>query len=144
MRSAVDKRQGYCDQHAEAASHHMHVGHNSGLPFPQQALSFPSPLAFLNRRIPLELLICLHFATYDKCDRKQVQCLPIKLDILLLTAKMATLKEAEQIITEITGEYGYLDEEMMDDIGRYNENYRRRIDENWLRMENAASHSIKV
>jgi hypothetical protein len=57
---------------------------------------------------------------------------------------MTTLEEAEQIITEITGEYGFLDEEMMDDIGRYNESYRRRIDENWLRMENAASHSIKV
>ncbi|KAF5266385.1 hypothetical protein FOXYS1_2774 [Fusarium oxysporum] len=57
---------------------------------------------------------------------------------------MATPHEAEEIIREITGEYGYLDKEMMDDIGRYNVDYRRKIDENWLRMENAASHSIKV
>ncbi|RKK26129.1 hypothetical protein BFJ66_g199 [Fusarium oxysporum f. sp. cepae] len=32
----------------------------------------------------------------------------------------------------------------MDDIGRFNSDYRRRIDENWLKMENVASHSIKV
>ncbi|KAM0239528.1 hypothetical protein ACHAP5_008251 [Fusarium lateritium] len=57
---------------------------------------------------------------------------------------MATPQEAEETIREITEEYGYLDREMMDDIGRYNVDYRRRIDENWLRMENAASHSIKV
>ncbi|RGP71733.1 hypothetical protein FLONG3_7037 [Fusarium longipes] len=57
---------------------------------------------------------------------------------------MATREEAEEIIKEITGEYGYLDKEMMDDIGRCNVDYRRKIDENWLRMENAASHSIKV
>ncbi|KAF4446685.1 hypothetical protein F53441_9727 [Fusarium austroafricanum] len=57
---------------------------------------------------------------------------------------MATLEEAEQIVKEVTSEYGYLDHDMMDDIGRYNSNYRRKIDENWLKMENAASHSIKV
>jgi hypothetical protein len=57
---------------------------------------------------------------------------------------MATLKEAEQIVTEITRKYGYLNEKMMDDIGQFNEDYRREIDENWLRIESAASHSIKV
>ncbi|KAF5268247.1 hypothetical protein FOXYS1_858 [Fusarium oxysporum] len=57
---------------------------------------------------------------------------------------MATLEEAERIVKEVTGYYGYLDHDMMDDIGRFNSDYRRRIDENWLKMENAASHSIKV
>jgi len=58
--------------------------------------------------------------------------------------KMATQEGARKIIEEIAGEYGYLDREMMDDIGQFNADYRRRIDENWLKMENAASHSIKV
>ncbi|EXM15929.1 hypothetical protein FOTG_15718 [Fusarium oxysporum f. sp. vasinfectum 25433] len=57
---------------------------------------------------------------------------------------MATLEEAERTVKEVTGYYGYLDHDMMDDIGRFNSDYRRRIDENWLKMENAASHSIKV
>ncbi|ENH66987.1 hypothetical protein FOC1_g10004618 [Fusarium oxysporum f. sp. cubense race 1] len=57
---------------------------------------------------------------------------------------MVTLEEAERIVKEVTGYYGYLDHDMMDDIGRFNSDYRRRIDENWLKMENAASHSIKV
>jgi hypothetical protein len=72
MRSAVDKRQGYCDQHAEAASYHMHVGHNSGLPFPQQALSFPWALAFLRREIPLDLVIYCQSATYNEHVSKQI------------------------------------------------------------------------
>ncbi|KAG5790348.1 hypothetical protein H9Q69_010597 [Fusarium xylarioides] len=57
---------------------------------------------------------------------------------------MATPEEAERIVKEVTEYYGYLDHDMMDDIGRFNSDYRRRIDENWLKMENAASHSIKV
>ncbi|EXK44469.1 hypothetical protein FOMG_03183 [Fusarium oxysporum f. sp. melonis 26406] len=57
---------------------------------------------------------------------------------------MATLEEAERIVKDVTGYYGYLDHDMMDDIGRFNSDYRRRIDENWLKMENAAWHSIKV
>ncbi|KAH7173247.1 uncharacterized protein B0J16DRAFT_405610 [Fusarium flagelliforme] len=57
---------------------------------------------------------------------------------------MATEEEARRIIEEIAGEYGYLDKEMMDNIGQFNADYRRKIDENWLKMENAASHSIKV
>ena len=57
---------------------------------------------------------------------------------------MTSREEAKEIIEEIAGEYGYLDREMMDDIGQFNADYRRRIDENWLKMENAASHSIKV
>ncbi|KAF5654792.1 hypothetical protein F25303_1136 [Fusarium sp. NRRL 25303] len=57
---------------------------------------------------------------------------------------MATQEEAEKIVKEMTEYYGYLDHDMMDDIGRFNSDYRRRIDENWLKMENAASHSIKV
>ena len=57
---------------------------------------------------------------------------------------MTSREEAKAIIEEIAGEYGYLDREMMDDIGQFNADYRRRIDENWLKMENAASHSIKV
>lgn len=57
---------------------------------------------------------------------------------------MTTLEEAEQIITEMTRKYGYLREKMMDDIGRFNENYRREIDENWLSMENVVSLPIKV
>ncbi|CVK97556.1 uncharacterized protein FMAN_11584 [Fusarium mangiferae] len=57
---------------------------------------------------------------------------------------MATPEEAERIVKEVTEYYGYLDHDMMNDIGRFNADYRRRIDENWLKMENAASHSIKV
>ncbi|KYG13736.1 hypothetical protein FVEG_13982 [Fusarium verticillioides 7600] len=57
---------------------------------------------------------------------------------------MATPEEAERIVKEVKEYYGYLDHDMMDDIGRFNSDYRRRIDENWLKMENAASHSIKV
>ncbi|KAF5675134.1 hypothetical protein FCIRC_7607 [Fusarium circinatum] len=57
---------------------------------------------------------------------------------------MATPEEAERTVKEVTEYYGYLDHDMMDDIGRFNSDYRRRIDENWLKMENAASHSIKV
>ncbi|KAF5532469.1 hypothetical protein FMEXI_12426 [Fusarium mexicanum] len=57
---------------------------------------------------------------------------------------MSTPEEAERIVKEVTEYYGYLDHDMMDDIGRFNSDYRRRIDENWLKMENAASHSIKV
>ncbi|KAF4434928.1 hypothetical protein FACUT_7588 [Fusarium acutatum] len=57
---------------------------------------------------------------------------------------MATPEEAERIVKEVTEYYGYWDHDMMDDIGRFNSDYRRKIDENWLKMENAASHSIKV
>ncbi|KAG4281693.1 hypothetical protein FPRO06_10597 [Fusarium proliferatum] len=57
---------------------------------------------------------------------------------------MAASEEAERIVKEVTEYYGYLDHDMMNDIGRFNADYRRRIDENWLKMENAASHSIKV
>ncbi|RBR21220.1 hypothetical protein FVER53590_29018 [Fusarium verticillioides] len=57
---------------------------------------------------------------------------------------MATPEEAERIVKEVKEYYGYLNHDMMDDIGRFNSDYRRRIDENWLKMENAASHSIKV
>ncbi|KAJ4014666.1 hypothetical protein NW752_007437 [Fusarium irregulare] len=57
---------------------------------------------------------------------------------------MTTREEAKEIIEEIANEDGYLDRQMMDDIGQFNAEYRRRIDENWLKKENAASHPIKV
>lgn len=63
---------------------------------------------------------------------------------LFLHSKMTTREEAKEIIEEIANEDGYLDRQMMDDIGQFNAEYRRRIDENWLKKENAASHPIKV
>lgn len=33
---------------------------------------------------------------------------------------------------------------MMDDIEQFNAEYRREIDENWLAMESAVSHSVKM
>lgn len=57
---------------------------------------------------------------------------------------MSTQKKARKLMEEIAGEYGYLDKDMMDNIGQFNAEYRRRVDENWLKMEHAASYSIKV
>ncbi|KAI6760419.1 hypothetical protein HG530_009279 [Fusarium avenaceum] len=57
---------------------------------------------------------------------------------------MTTPDEAEQILTEMTEKWGYLDEEMMDNIGRFDETIRRRLDKQWLKMETALSHSINV
>ncbi|KAF5659023.1 hypothetical protein FHETE_9651 [Fusarium heterosporum] len=57
---------------------------------------------------------------------------------------MATPQEAEQIVRRLTRKYGFLDEEMMDDIENFNAQYRRNIDESWLVMENAMSHSVKI
>ncbi|KAF5007724.1 hypothetical protein FDECE_5972 [Fusarium decemcellulare] len=57
---------------------------------------------------------------------------------------MASAQEAEQIVRRLTRKYGFLNEEMMDDIEQFNAGYRREIDENWLAMENAVSHSVKI
>lgn len=57
---------------------------------------------------------------------------------------MATVQEAEQIVRSLTRKYGFLDEQMMDDIEHFNARYRREIDENWLAMESAVSHSVKM
>ncbi|KAH6874355.1 hypothetical protein B0T10DRAFT_205754 [Thelonectria olida] len=57
---------------------------------------------------------------------------------------MASAQEAEQIVRRLTNKYGFLDEEMMDDIEQFNSEYRRKIDENWLAMESAVSHSVKI
>ena len=57
---------------------------------------------------------------------------------------MTTKEEAKEIIEKIARKYGYLRREMMDDIGNFNAEYRREIDDNWLSLEHAASHSIKV
>ncbi|KAF5970597.1 hypothetical protein FBULB1_9625 [Fusarium bulbicola] len=57
---------------------------------------------------------------------------------------MATVQEAEQIVRRLTKKYGFLNEQMMDDIGQFNAQYRREIDENWLAMESAVSHSVKI
>lgn len=57
---------------------------------------------------------------------------------------MASVQEAEQIVRRLTRKYGFLNEEMMDDIEQFNAAYRREIDENWLAMESALSHSVKM
>ncbi|EWG44972.1 hypothetical protein FVEG_05926 [Fusarium verticillioides 7600] len=57
---------------------------------------------------------------------------------------MATIQEAEQIVRRLTRKYGFLNEQMMDDIEQFNAEYRREIDENWLAMESAVSHSVKI
>ncbi|CAF3608899.1 unnamed protein product [Fusarium graminearum] len=57
---------------------------------------------------------------------------------------MASVQEAEQIVRRLTRKYGFLNEEMMDDIEQFNAAYRREIDENWLAMESALSHSVKI
>lgn len=57
---------------------------------------------------------------------------------------MTSVQEAEQIVRRLTKKYGFLNEEMMDDIEQFNAAYRREIDENWLAMESAVSHSVKM
>ncbi|KAL5608429.1 hypothetical protein FOBRF1_008926 [Fusarium oxysporum] len=57
---------------------------------------------------------------------------------------MASVQEAEQIVRRLTKKYGFLNEQMMDDIEQFNAQYRREIDENWLAMESAVSHSVKI
>ncbi|KAL2683262.1 hypothetical protein Neosp_007730 [[Neocosmospora] mangrovei] len=57
---------------------------------------------------------------------------------------MANAQEAEQIVRRLTGKYGYLNEKMMDDIERFNAEYRRDIDKNWMIRENAVSHTVKI
>ncbi|KAH7131532.1 hypothetical protein B0J13DRAFT_529518 [Dactylonectria estremocensis] len=57
---------------------------------------------------------------------------------------MASAQEAEQIVGRLTRKYGFLNEKMMDDIEGFNSDYRREIDENWLAMESAVSHSVKI
>lgn len=57
---------------------------------------------------------------------------------------MASAQKAEQIVQSLTRKYGFLNEKMMDDIEGFNADYRREIDENWLAMESAVSHSVKM
>lgn len=57
---------------------------------------------------------------------------------------MASVQEAEKIVRRLTRKYGFLNEQMMDDIENFNAEYRREIDENWLAMESAVSHSVKM
>lgn len=57
---------------------------------------------------------------------------------------MATIEEAKEIIDGLTDRHGYLEEEMMDDIGRFSLEYRRRIERRWRSMEVALSHSIRT
>ncbi|KAL6365553.1 hypothetical protein LRP88_01550 [Fusarium phalaenopsidis] len=57
---------------------------------------------------------------------------------------MASAQEAEQIVRRLTGKYGFLNGQMMDDIEKFNAEYRRDIDRNWMTMENAVSHSVKI
>ncbi|KAM6514605.1 hypothetical protein FSOLCH5_008846 [Fusarium solani] len=57
---------------------------------------------------------------------------------------MASAQEAEQIVRRLTSKYGFLNGQMMDDIEKFNAEYRRDIDRNWMAMENAVSHSVKM
>lgn len=57
---------------------------------------------------------------------------------------MANAQEAEKIVRRLTGKYGYLNEQMMDDIEKFNAEYRQDIDKNWMIRENAVSHSVKM
>ena len=59
-------------------------------------------------------------------------------------ATMVSPQEAEEIVRRLTRKYGFLNEKMMDEIGQFNSEYRREIDENWLAMESAVSHSVKM
>lgn len=57
---------------------------------------------------------------------------------------MASLEQAKQIVGRLTKKYGFLNEDMMADIGRWKPEYRREIDENWLAIESTAAHSVKT
>jgi hypothetical protein len=57
---------------------------------------------------------------------------------------MANQEEAKAIVQRLTRKYGYLRQEMMDDIGNWKPDYRREIDENWLQIESVASNAIKT
>jgi hypothetical protein len=61
-----------------------------------------------------------------------------------IIANMASVEKAQEVVRRLTKKYGYLNEEMMSDIGNWKPEYRREIDENWLAMENTAAHSIKT
>ncbi|KAH8124644.1 hypothetical protein LI328DRAFT_166990 [Trichoderma asperelloides] len=54
---------------------------------------------------------------------------------------MASIEEAEEIVHRLTRKYGYLREEIINDM---KPEYRRELKENWLAMENAAAHSTKT
>ncbi|XEU94732.1 hypothetical protein FSHL1_000016 [Fusarium sambucinum] len=57
---------------------------------------------------------------------------------------MASVQEAEQIVRRLTRKYGFRREQMMDDIEQFNAEYRRELDEDWLMMETALSHSVNI
>jgi hypothetical protein len=57
---------------------------------------------------------------------------------------MATLAEAENIVRRLAEKWGYLDETMMDKIGRWDPEIRQALDTNWLTLEKAAAHSVKT
>lgn len=57
---------------------------------------------------------------------------------------MVSAQKAEEVVRRLTRKYGYLNEEMMSAIEKWEPEYRREIDENWLAMENTAAHSIKT
>jgi gas vesicle protein len=59
-------------------------------------------------------------------------------------ASNISVDEAKQIVRRATKRWGHLSEEMMNDIEQWKPEYRREIDENWLSLENAASHSVKT
>lgn len=57
---------------------------------------------------------------------------------------MASLEKAEEIVHRLAVKYGHLDEGMMNDIQQWKPEYRRKLDESFLAMENTVAHSIKT
>jgi hypothetical protein len=57
---------------------------------------------------------------------------------------MATPEDAKKVVQRLTKKYGYLDQDMMEQIGNWKPEFRREIDENWLAIESTAAHSVKT
>lgn len=57
---------------------------------------------------------------------------------------MSTPEDAKRVVRELTNRYGFLELDMMEDIGKWNPEYRRRLDESWLALENTAAHAVKT
>ena len=59
-------------------------------------------------------------------------------------ASQISKTQAKLVVQELAEQWGFLDRDMMDDIERFNEDYRRKIDRTFLSLETAAAHSVKT
>lgn len=64
--------------------------------------------------------------------------------IVSILRKMSSKELAKQAVRDIASKHGHLREEAMEDLGKYNPELRREIEESWLGMEHMLSHSIKT